>query len=416
MVPFRLNISWSLNGLFLFLRQLQDLGGFPKVSAVIVVTAFLAAVMSTIDSLIIAASQLVMNEMILPWVRNNEKLSSDRSLTWFGRVCSFVITASSLAFGLRWEGTTFSIIELQLSMTLQSVPAWFIGLYSKHEFHPWPIATGAWVGGLWVVLFYEYYMKDNPDRLPINNGVSGLGINFAIVLIGESTRLLLWREKADRAIEPEGYNTTKTTTASTVGSESEVEKKEPRLLFPNRPSWDVPSLAHFGEKPLTWRTLKKYMSGTYEVATNPYWVTFMLVTMSLATPMVPEKQPPFLADGTLAYPPTRVFGIPWFAWKTILISVISSVFLLIEIYRMPTTFGPEKEDWDIFDDVPNPSSTEKEPLLEGKSNLTSQVTKDIDDSSGGSGTGMGADAYSVSMQDADREHEENGEEKNNDVN
>ncbi|CAJ1951662.1 unnamed protein product [Cylindrotheca closterium] len=387
------------------MENLMDLGGFPKVTAVVVVTAFLAAVMSTIDSLIIAASQLAMNEMVMPWVRNNERLSSDRSVTWFGRACSFVITAASLAFGLHWEGTTFSIIELQLSMTLQTVPAWFIGLYSKHEFHPWPIATGAWVGGLWVVLFYEYYMRDNPDRLPINNGVSGLGINLAIVLIGESTRVLLYPNKTgDRALEPEESSNTNTnsltTDPTTDGSESDEGKKEPRLLFPNRPSWDVPSLAHFGDKPMSWRVLKKYMSGTHEVATNPYWVTFMLISMSLATPLVPQKEPPILEDGTFAYEPTRVFGIPWFAWKSILFSVIPSFFLLIEIVRMPTKFGPEKEDWEIFDDVPQPSFAEKERLIGGDNSIkfNAQSTKEIDDSSGDSRNG--ADGKSLPMEQA----------------
>lgn len=361
--------------------------------------------MSTVDSLIISASQLIMSEMVLPLVHNNERLSSDGSITWMGRICSFVITVASLSFGLQWEGTTFSIIELQLSMTLQTVPAFCIGLFSTREFHPWPIATGAWVGGCWVYLFYEYYMKDNEERLPINNGVSALGINLAIVLIGESTISLLWPSKRDRALPPEGDSSESEGSGELEGEEG---KKEPRLLFPNRPSFDVPKLAHFGDKPLTWRFLKKSLSGTYEIATNPYWVAFMLVTMSMSTPLVPEKEPPFLADGTFAYPPVRVMGIPWFAWKTILFSIIPSAFLLIEIIRMPTEYGPEKEDWEIFDDVPRPIFGTK-PLVGEESDFKTQTAKESDDSSGSSGKGgKGDDADSESMPNAN-EHQEDGD-------
>jgi hypothetical protein len=340
-----------------------------------------------------------MSEMVLPWVRNSERFGNDFSITWMGRACSFVITVAFLTFGLNWEGTTFSIIELQLSMTLQTVPAFFIGLYSRYEFHPWPIATGALVGGAWTWFFYDIYMKDNPDRLPINNGVSGLGLNLAVIFIGESTRLLLFRPKRDLALPPEGYEEEN---KGTDASEGEERKKEPRLIFPNRPKFDIPPLAHFGDKPMTWRTLTKAMSGTYEVATNPYWVAFMLITMSLCTPLVPEKEPPFMADGTFAYPPVRIFGIPWFAWKSILFACIPSTFLLIEIWRMPTSFGPEKEDWEIFDDVPRPISNEKEPLLGETTEYKAQTTKESDDSSG---TSKGNDAHALAMENAEKEHE-----------
>jgi Na+/pantothenate symporter len=48
------------------LEQVMDLGGFPYFMELIAVTASLAAIMSTADSLLIAISQIVTEEIVYP--------------------------------------------------------------------------------------------------------------------------------------------------------------------------------------------------------------------------------------------------------------------------------------------------------------------------------------------------------------
>lgn len=67
------------------LEELMNLGGFPKVAGVICVTASLAAIMSTADSLIIAISQLVTMEIVHPL----RPTITSREIGFIGKFVSF---------------------------------------------------------------------------------------------------------------------------------------------------------------------------------------------------------------------------------------------------------------------------------------------------------------------------------------
>lgn len=73
------------------LEKVMDLGGLAKGIGLIAVTASLAAIMSTADSLLIAISQLVTEEIVYPLCP--EAAPSD--MAWVGRAISFA--AASLA-------------------------------------------------------------------------------------------------------------------------------------------------------------------------------------------------------------------------------------------------------------------------------------------------------------------------------
>jgi Na+/proline symporter len=77
------------------LEQVMNLGGFAKGAGVIAITAALAAIMSTADSLIIAISQLVTVEIIYP-LRPN---STPNNIAWYGRITSLVSVAFALLIG-----------------------------------------------------------------------------------------------------------------------------------------------------------------------------------------------------------------------------------------------------------------------------------------------------------------------------
>jgi len=374
------------------LEVMMDLGGISKIAAVVTVTASLAAVMSTADSLIIATSQLVINEIILPVVRTNERLSSDHALAWFGRFTSLSTAIIALLIAFYWKNPVFDLIEMQLSMCLMTIPAFVIGLFGRWNCHPWSIGTGAWLSAVYILVFYYQYIRENEDAKPINGGVSGLGLNLFIIFIMETSRMLLFPS------EDLGHNTTTSSDGSASpisvstgeGDDNSSDPSSPgasqqRLHFPNRPEWDVPNLQRFGNEPLTWQYLYESMEGTYEVATNPYWVVFMLVSMSFACPMTPELEPPLGPTG-FASMPRVVNGLPWWAFKIILLGLIPTASLAYEIFRMPTEyankdFGKPKSDNDLnlkesgLDDVGNKNNI-AERGDEGKRMETQQQQRD----------------------------------------
>ena len=76
------------------------LGGFAEAIGVIALTASLAAIMSTADSLIIAISQLVAVEVIWPWRPH----ATQNQMAWSGRFTSLVSVIVSLVIGILWKG------------------------------------------------------------------------------------------------------------------------------------------------------------------------------------------------------------------------------------------------------------------------------------------------------------------------
>merc|ERR1719343_727883 len=79
------------------LEVLMELGGFAEIAGAITVTASLAAIMSTADSLIIAISHLITVEIVQPLVPRN---STQRNhLVWYGRLSSLLAVAFALLIG-----------------------------------------------------------------------------------------------------------------------------------------------------------------------------------------------------------------------------------------------------------------------------------------------------------------------------
>ena len=76
------------------------IGGFAEAVGVIALTASLAAIMSTADSLIIAISQLVAVEVIWPWRPH----ATQNQMAWAGRFTSLVSVIMGLIIGILWKG------------------------------------------------------------------------------------------------------------------------------------------------------------------------------------------------------------------------------------------------------------------------------------------------------------------------
>lgn len=84
------------NPLTAILKEVMDLGKFPFLVGLIAITASIAAIMSTVDSLLVAISQLVTEEIAYP-LRPN---STPAEMAWVGRAVSFmaVIIATTLGY------------------------------------------------------------------------------------------------------------------------------------------------------------------------------------------------------------------------------------------------------------------------------------------------------------------------------
>jgi len=96
------NYTSPANPFASIVEEIMNLGGFAKATGTIAVTASLAAIMSTADSLIIAISQLVTVEMVYPLRPHATTIE----MTLIGKGVSLISVALSLLVGLYWdEGT-----------------------------------------------------------------------------------------------------------------------------------------------------------------------------------------------------------------------------------------------------------------------------------------------------------------------
>jgi len=83
------------NPLTSILEEVMSLGGFPLFVGLITFTASLAAIMSTVDSLLVAISQLVTEEIAYPLYPN----SAPETMAWCGRLVSLVSVVFATVLG-----------------------------------------------------------------------------------------------------------------------------------------------------------------------------------------------------------------------------------------------------------------------------------------------------------------------------
>ena len=163
-----------------------------------------------------------------------------------------------LSFRLLWDQGIDDLGAVQFQLSLMAVPTFLFGLYSynqKTDVHPWSLAIGAVVASIYIFGFYFGYTKADGGR-SVNGGITGFGIHLVITLLCEVVR---------RATSG---NATSTRKGPDVNDYVPTEE----ILFPNRPTWDLPKLKRFGEHTLTPQLVWKSMEGTNEPLANPWYV------------------------------------------------------------------------------------------------------------------------------------------------
>lgn len=305
------------------LEAIMDLGGFAEACACIAITASLAAIMSTADSLIIAISQLIAVEIIYPMRPD----TSPARMAWYGRASSLLSVVFALIVGLAWDEGITALGKIQFPLTAQVVPVFLIGMFARDrvmDAHPWCIAGAMLSSSIYVTGIYFGYQR-LPEKNPaaIDSGITGILIQFTMIIILETLNRFFFVSKGDAGKKDDDVDTSK-------------------LLYPNRPSWDVPKMKRFGASALTPQMIWKSMEGFYEPMSNVYWNALMFFAISLTTPMVAPLEPPM--DGmSFLYPPSVVNGLPWWAFKITLITVVPYVLLLVALYEVPNDFPMEDE-------------------------------------------------------------------------
>ncbi|KAL7547663.1 hypothetical protein ACHAWF_012122 [Thalassiosira exigua] len=313
------------------MEALMDEGGFAKAVGIIAVTASLAAIMSTADSLVIAISQLVTVEIAYP-LRPD---FTPKQISWCGKFVSLLAVVVSLLIGLLWRDGISALGAIQFPVSTQAVPAFLLGLYttkSKTDIHPWCIAAGAFGATVYVFGFFFGYLQAGGPQ-PIDAGISGFALQFVLIFFLEVLRRIL-------GVSQSAY------ISHHKKNDDEMDPSTQDLLFPERPGWDVPKLQRFGDSTLTPELLGKSMEGVNEPMANPSWAFLLFFSITVLTPLVAENQPPLDESTESFYPyalPATVGGMPWWAAKILFLSLVTCALLLLAIWKMPNHFPVDEK-------------------------------------------------------------------------
>jgi hypothetical protein len=305
-----------VNPFAVILEQVMLLGGFAKVVGVLAFTASLAAIMSTADSLIIAISQLVTARRMLSIHSNQQQLLFKlRGLDVLYPCFRQLWLRSSHSYGTR----ELTLAPIQFGISFQACPPFIVGLLfapsHRCDIHPWNLAGGAWVGVVVVFPMYFGYVNVVPNPRPINGGVLAFGCRLATTFLLECARRLAVDRK-NRSVfspgQPEMADTEKQTLDEMTAD------------FTNRPAWDSPEMQRFGHHPLTPAFLLwELVEDIKEPMTNIWACGFLFLVACMLTPLVPENKPPFdEQNGEFVYEPATFNGLPWWAFKIILLGII----------------------------------------------------------------------------------------------
>jgi hypothetical protein len=198
----------------------------------------------------------------------------------------------------------------------------------------------------------------------VDAGVAGILIQCMIRVLYETAR---------RIINRIFHGPPPALTTNTESRHNQAKDANCNVIFPNRPAWDIPNLDRFGDHALTPELLWKSMDGLNEPMTNPWWVFLMFLSISMTTPWAAPLEPILVDISDNDYEfisvPAVVGGIPWWAFKSLMLCLVPTVLLLNAIYQMPDEMHmAEDVDNDIAalipEEVEQQTSESESPLPE----------------------------------------------------
>ena len=297
------------------IEEVMGANAFGYVLGMIVFTGALAAIMSTADSVLIAISQLLTAEVLYA----ARPRASAKQVIIYGKLVSIssmtiaVFIAQAASDGLQ------PLHSMQFGMSLQTVPAYLLGLYGSDELtpHPWMLTLGA-LGGIaancTVVL-------TQPANGPIlNGGMTGIACNCFLILVGEVyMRRRHGLHEGGEAPRRENI----------FGWWRRIKSVYGRSVPVMTPRWDRPPTARFGFAPLTPQLLNSLMRGSFEPFLEPW---FAPMATLLALGMVPMSG---ISNAAAGFRPPLINGIPDWVLKMLLFTLAFSLLVLITTLRLP---------------------------------------------------------------------------------
>lgn len=155
-----------------------------KMFIVLFISAAVAAIMSTVDSALLAISSLFTQDIY----RQVYPGASQKHLTSTGKIFSWIIMGFMAYLASVLPQTIWKLIEIKLEILCQVAPSIFLGLHIKSIKSPAILSgLGAGLGFTLFVMLSNASGFDIPSKpLGIHSGVWGLALNFSIVGIVSS--------------------------------------------------------------------------------------------------------------------------------------------------------------------------------------------------------------------------------------
>ena len=262
------------------------------------------AKMSTTDSILISLSQIITSDILYPMRPN----ATPKQVSFMGKFVSVVVCALALILGLMWKGSIILLFDVSMPISMQLLPTFFIGLYSKYRPHPWSLAIPAWgsiVAAVFITVFWEHDTLHDAGFVVL--------LNFGAVLFCEFGRLVWNRKLRFNMAVLRNLRNRKAEGKSKKIEDSDADdgdhdRQDP---FPNRPQWDKPKVSRFGDNSLSPKLLDKMMAGMEEPIKTYQYVLLMALAVTITVPLTPESQPMMDENGSFVFLPPTFRGLPW---------------------------------------------------------------------------------------------------------
>ncbi|WP_373004256.1 sodium:solute symporter family protein [Sulfurimonas sp.] len=159
--------------ILLMLNKLTHIDGMSIVITIFVAAA-IAAIMSTVDSAMLAIASLFTQDI---YHKQNPQASQKR-LTYVGKVFSWAIMALMVMLAIKLPSTIWWLIQMKLEILVHIAPAIMLGLHFKKLSHK-SILYGLLTGVSITMLFLLTSLPSKP--FGFHAGVIGLLFNFIVV-------------------------------------------------------------------------------------------------------------------------------------------------------------------------------------------------------------------------------------------
>jgi len=164
------------------LREIQNYSIIGYGLSIIILSAILAAMMSTADSALLSISSMFTKDIYFNYFN---KIATEKELTNIGKFCSwiFLIILIFLAVILKNNFSLVSLMDRKMDLLIQLAPAFMLGIHYK-GLKAKPVLWGILIGSLISLLlaFYDFSFTEKGKVYGFHPGLIGVIPNLVIVI------------------------------------------------------------------------------------------------------------------------------------------------------------------------------------------------------------------------------------------